>query len=512
MKKLSDVKKLKVINTFLAGYSYDEIAAKSSIAKGSVVNIINAFRSGELPIIPNEYIDALRELAVDIRKQQVSVKQLKMYTKINGKLAEIGVGVEEVEQWLDIAADVAAGSAHAQQFVPAALDLAELEASTGKDPRSLTTELKAKSEDLKTLQAEIAQALENKKKAVAELAAVKQAVAQAQQQYDGQVTGLKTKLQQHMAENQISWGKVNTTMAVLKGELAKKKLGEDEIKYVSQLIAEAGSLVSSIKGLKEEKACLEEQVLGLKEEFHNLEMAKTGSEKLVSQLASQVFAMRDERKTMGRQLEENRMQLAELKAVKYRHAQDIYTAWLLLAFLEGQDLADSDFDWLVEIMNGIRLVRLGKKPKQVFDAQGKLLCQCHVPVPYTPLADYGLAIKKARERLAGYIAPLVSDKFVPVFEYEVARLKQEVAEISKELSNALSGHPTAYSQQAGQPKALEQKMAEEETNTAGQYDKAAPPQADIAEGSTLPQGVPGDLSPEKIKAKMEMEKKFLASL
>lgn len=58
---------------------------------------IDEFRNGELPIAPNEYIDALRELAVDIRKQHVTVKQLKMYDKIHQKLAEMGVGVEQAE-------------------------------------------------------------------------------------------------------------------------------------------------------------------------------------------------------------------------------------------------------------------------------------------------------------------------------------------------------------------------------------------------------------------------------
>jgi hypothetical protein len=60
MKEIGTNKKIKVIKLFW--YTYDEIAAELGIAKGSVVNITEAFRDGELMIAPNEYMDALRKL------------------------------------------------------------------------------------------------------------------------------------------------------------------------------------------------------------------------------------------------------------------------------------------------------------------------------------------------------------------------------------------------------------------------------------------------------------------
>ena len=89
MKEININKKLKVIKLFLSGYTFDEIALELGIAKGSVANIIDAFRDGQLQIVPNGYIDALRELAVDIRKQHTSVKKLQMCVKINQKVVEI---------------------------------------------------------------------------------------------------------------------------------------------------------------------------------------------------------------------------------------------------------------------------------------------------------------------------------------------------------------------------------------------------------------------------------------
>ncbi|MFC1902959.1 helix-turn-helix domain-containing protein [Chloroflexota bacterium] len=123
MKEISSNKKLKVIRLFFAAYTYDEIVAELGIGKGSVVNIIDDFRNGELQIAPNEYIDVLRELAVDIRKQHTTVKKLQMYAKIDHNVAEIGVGIDEVEDWLDIAHDIATEPTTMKPFVSAALEM-----------------------------------------------------------------------------------------------------------------------------------------------------------------------------------------------------------------------------------------------------------------------------------------------------------------------------------------------------------------------------------------------------
>jgi len=101
--------KSKVVKLFLGGYSYDEIAQQVGIAKGSVVNIIGEFREGNLPLPPGmgEYVDVLRQLAVDLKKHNTSIAQLKIYLKLHVKLQDMGVDSDEVEQWLDICGDIA---------------------------------------------------------------------------------------------------------------------------------------------------------------------------------------------------------------------------------------------------------------------------------------------------------------------------------------------------------------------------------------------------------------------
>jgi len=79
MREISMELKMKAVNLFLTGSTFDEIAAKLPVSKGSVVSIISDFREGKL-LIPQEmttYIDELRRLVVDLRKQNTSVTQLK---------------------------------------------------------------------------------------------------------------------------------------------------------------------------------------------------------------------------------------------------------------------------------------------------------------------------------------------------------------------------------------------------------------------------------------------------
>ncbi|MFC1964938.1 hypothetical protein ACFLWG_02915 [Chloroflexota bacterium] len=73
MRKLGITTKLRVIKLFLIGYTFDEIVEQTDVAKGSVVNIINDFREGNIPMTKDMtlYIDSLRKVAVDLRKREV---------------------------------------------------------------------------------------------------------------------------------------------------------------------------------------------------------------------------------------------------------------------------------------------------------------------------------------------------------------------------------------------------------------------------------------------------------
>ena len=108
MREISLTSKYKVVKLFLNGLSYDEIGRQVGIAKGSVVNIISEFREGYLQAPPGmtEYVDALRQVAVDLRKNNTSIAQVQSCCRLDLKLREMGVSSGEVEHWLEICRDI----------------------------------------------------------------------------------------------------------------------------------------------------------------------------------------------------------------------------------------------------------------------------------------------------------------------------------------------------------------------------------------------------------------------
>lgn len=128
MKKLDQNKRDEVIRLFFSGYSYDEITERLDIAKGSVVNIIEEFRSGTLSVPPDlmTCIDELRHVAVDLKKLHASPKKMKSSLRLQDKLLDMGVSEREVERWLDICQFMARPDLTGRQFIAAALDLARL--------------------------------------------------------------------------------------------------------------------------------------------------------------------------------------------------------------------------------------------------------------------------------------------------------------------------------------------------------------------------------------------------
>lgn len=518
MKEISWVKKQKVIKLFFIGLSYDEIAQQLGLAKGSVVNIIEEFKQGSLsiPVNMKEYMDELRHLVVDMKKHNTTVNQLKSYSGLHIKLKEMGVGTEQVDQWLDISQDIATESVSAKKFVAAALHLTKLENETGRNPESLVAEFESQTEALNTLKVETVEALGLKEKAVAELGSVTKAIASAKEAFSKQKQDLKEQLNKHLIQHKFSWAKVDAVIAILHGELGNAGLSEDEIGKISKQIANVGSLTVYIGELEDSQKALEDNIQQLGEENHTLELTNIGSSNMFHKLVIEVLAKLKERKKVDSQLETKKSELAKLQDIVAAYARDIYTARLVLAFLISKDLiSDYDFDEIVKLMLGIRQFRLGIGPKIATDDKGKVVCACQVPAFSIPTGQYETSMEEAKQRLALCLVSLVQSKFVPKFEYEAAKLIQEITEMNEQLTDALSGHPGVPDKSADQPGPSEQKTAKTaagEANTVEQSDEGTPGQTDIPEHLGFLQFSPACESAETIKAEMDANKKFLASL
>ncbi|MGD9118535.1 MAG: hypothetical protein PVJ08_07395 [Dehalococcoidia bacterium] len=104
MRKLSQNIRQQSVKLFLQGFTYDDISWKLRIAKGSVVNIIDEFREGKLSLPENmtDYVDELRHVAVDLKKHEVTVGQMRSFLRIHKRLNELGENDEGIEELLNI--------------------------------------------------------------------------------------------------------------------------------------------------------------------------------------------------------------------------------------------------------------------------------------------------------------------------------------------------------------------------------------------------------------------------
>ena len=103
MREISQNIREQTVKLFLQGITYDDISWKLKIAKGSVVNIINEFREGDLSLSGDmtDHVDELRHLVVDLKKHEVTVGQMRSFLRFHNRLKDLEVDDEGIEECLD---------------------------------------------------------------------------------------------------------------------------------------------------------------------------------------------------------------------------------------------------------------------------------------------------------------------------------------------------------------------------------------------------------------------------
>lgn len=454
MKELNVLQKAKVIKLFFSGLTYDEIGQQVGIAKGSVVNIVDEFREGDIPFPPGltEYIDELRKLAVNMKKHDTNITQLTGYLKLHAKLKEMGVGSEQMDAWLDICQDITTPSVSSNQFVQAAIELAQLTSSNGPTYAEVMTDYNAKLDTSKKLDHDIkqkeeelghlkAQCKEEKLQATGALNSINKAIATTQDTLQKQKMYLESKLNEYMAQNKLSWKNVGIVMAVLSTELGNADLNQEEIDEISRQIATAGSLVNFIKQLEQRRDELHPQVDHLAKDkavFSNhLKQLQDENVKAFQSL----FEKKQREQKVDDRLEEKTEQFTELEQIVSGHVDDIDNVHMILGFLlSPEKLSEIDIDNFIKLMIYSKHYKKGIDPQQLKYKDGNMLFECKVPRLDIDLDKYEVDIDEARKKLALCLVPLVKDKFMPKFEYDMAQLtqlRQGLSELQHELHDLL---------------------------------------------------------------------------
>ena len=440
MREISLTSKYKVVKLFLTGLSYDEIAHQVGIAKGSVVNIIVEFREGHLPVPPGmtEYVDALRQVAVDLRKNNTSIAQVQSCLKLDLKLREMGVSSDKAEHWLDICHNIASPTVSTDRFVTAALELSQAESESGLSYGDVLNDYNAKlsrtSELSKEIEREEQQLTEarashqkEKEQATKELDAITKAIATAQDMFRKQKKDLKARMDEYLAQHKLSWKKVNTALALLDMELSRAGMAKADIEHLSRRIRNAGSLVNVINQLKKEKDGLQSEVGRLVQENQTIATSMEELKNIDDSLQSSIFRNKFQLDGLNTDLTFKRVEFEKLQQTVSQFTQNLYVSRLIIDFLFApKSISDYDLDRLVSLMIGLRQKRLGIGPKQITDNNGKVVCECQVPRIYGDIRMDESNIDEVRAKFAHLLTPLVKDKFISKFDYDLRETEHKI--------------------------------------------------------------------------------------
>ncbi len=154
MEKLSLKKKLFVIRLYFEGLSYDEIAAKAGVGKGTVANVITELKAGRFPEFGDlsEQIDLLRELAVDLKRTRLTPVQAAVGVSVLSRLQELRIEPNEIEGLSALCQTLNADGIDIPLFVRAALAFEEERRRTGLSVDEMETKVKSLEESVTRLE------------------------------------------------------------------------------------------------------------------------------------------------------------------------------------------------------------------------------------------------------------------------------------------------------------------------------------------------------------------------
>lgn len=155
MERLSAKKKVTIVRLYLSGLSYDEIAAKSGISKGTVANVVSDLKAGRFPEAADtaEHIELLRELSIDLKRSNLTLGQCATGLTVLTRITECGLDPADIDRWPLILKSVSSED-EARELVRLVYSIEEIQKRTGLCLEELddkVRELERKTADLEPL-------------------------------------------------------------------------------------------------------------------------------------------------------------------------------------------------------------------------------------------------------------------------------------------------------------------------------------------------------------------------
>ncbi|MDO9333381.1 MAG: hypothetical protein Q7T57_02525 [Dehalococcoidales bacterium] len=155
MEELTQRKRLQVVYLYFSGLSFDQIAAKAGISKGSVVNIVSELKAGNFPEAADvtDQIEALRELAVNLNKFNFTVGKSVVGIALLSRIYELKLDPADMERWPLLLNSIKSQD-DAQELIDVAYTVRGIQQETGLSLPALeekVNNLGEKAKELKTV-------------------------------------------------------------------------------------------------------------------------------------------------------------------------------------------------------------------------------------------------------------------------------------------------------------------------------------------------------------------------
>lgn len=169
MERLTAKKRLAIVKLYFSGLSYDAVAAKSGVSKGTVVNVVAELKAGAIPEAADtaEHIELLRELSLDLRRSGLTPGQCAAGVILLTRISECGLDPADLDRWPMILKAVR-NEDDVKEFLGYIYSVQEVQQRSGLSIEALEKkvhELERKAADLEP----VSEKLKDSKKELAEL-------------------------------------------------------------------------------------------------------------------------------------------------------------------------------------------------------------------------------------------------------------------------------------------------------------------------------------------------------
>jgi len=346
MEKLTVKKKLAVVRLYMSGLSYDEIAARIGVSKGTVANVVAELKAGSFPEAADvgEHIELLRELSIDLKRVGLSPGQCATGLVLLNRISECGLDPADIDRWPMILKSVR-NEDDAKEFVSLVYSIQEVQQRSGLSLEALDNkvhELEREAADLEPM----SDKLEDCKKQLSELARQREELAnsvaileQKNELLTPQVKELERReqnLSRRIVDMEPKAQKAETALSALKGEMQKledtgftlKELAEfnEKVQVIAQRHAiEPAKLTSRLlheletldKGL-----ALEALIQSRQQEIDKMEQAIAKCKREIDTTGAVVDSLKQEKTNLEASIKEMREKVSREIAKIIPFAQD----------------------------------------------------------------------------------------------------------------------------------------------------------------------------------------------